>query len=668
MSADASGNPQNYADGDWTHPGISNDGHTVSFYSNAPNLVPNDTNGEYDVFVKNVDTQAILCASVSSSGQQSNGNSKFNSTLSEDGTWVTFYSEATNLASDSLSLGRVVLLHNNVTGETLPIPQQANTDPDHVPKLSADLYGRFISSYWSPKLDASLPSSGVFVYDRHRLPIAVAKIDNSTQVPILQGNTVKLDGSESNNAANVNNTTNFFAPKTVPDLTYTWSQIEGPTASFDNGHAVKPSFTAPKDGTYKFQLLVNDSVEDSSPAYVTVQVGSETVAVNQKPLANAGDDQTVTAGVLVTLDGSLSSDPDNGPQSLSYSWTQISGQALSLTNANTVSPSFTPVLAGSYSFRLVVSDGKDLSTPDVVTIVVGDQPAANVPPVAVAGDDQNVTLNATVSLDGSQSFDPDGGSLTYQWTQIGGAKLSLTGATTNHPSFVASKIGSFSFKLVVNDGQDSSLPSVVTVTVASGANNGNQLPVAVADGSPGAHIVGSPVTLSGVRSYDPDLSSKKPLKYQWVQSDGPAIVKLQSPTKATPKFTPTQPGDYVFNLVVFDGVDWSVPESVSVNVTGDIQISSPAAGDVWLLGTKPTVVYQTTDINPKTSLTAYIALMDANGEIVVAKLPGKPKAKASGSFTVKIPNNFAYLTDAAVIALCVNDNFCGISEVFSIPF
>jgi len=302
----------------------------------------------------------------------------------------------------------------------------------------------------------------------------------------------------------------------------------------------------------------------------------------------------------------------------------------------------------------------------VVTIVVGDQPAANVPPVAVAGDDQSVNLNTTVNLDGSQSFDPDGGSLRYQWTQIAGAKLTLSNATSSTPSFVASKIGSFSFKLVVSDGQDNSLPSVVTVNVTSAANNGNQLPIAVTDIIPGQQIVGTPIVLSGSRSYDPDFSSKKPLKYQWVQSDGPATVKLQSPTKATPKFTPAQPGDYVFNLVVFDGFDWSVPESVTVHVSGEIQIISPAAGEAWDLGTKPTIYYQTSGISAKTSLIAVLGWVNSFGEIEVAKLSGKPKAKSFGSFSVSIPKKVTFPTDFAVVLLCVNENFCGVSQVFSI--
>lgn len=219
-------------------------------------------------------------------------------------------------------------------------------------------------------------------------------------------------------------------------------------------------------------------------------------------------------------------------------------------------PRITPVLAGSYSFLLVVNDGKDLSTPDVVTIVVGDSATANVPPVAVAGDSQTVSLNNTVYLDGSHSFDPDGISLGYQWTQIGGTKVTLSNSTTTSPSFIASKIGSYSFKLVVTDGQDYSLASVVSVTVASSTSTGNQLPVAVAEITAVPQVVGTPVKLSDVRSYDPDKTSKKPLKYQWIQNDSPAIVKLQSATNPAPKFIPKQSGDYVFNLAVFDGVDW----------------------------------------------------------------------------------------------------------------
>jgi hypothetical protein len=73
-------------------------------------------------------------------------------------------------------------------------------------------------------------------------------------------------------------------------------------------------------------------------------------------------------GSLVTLNGSGSSDPDNGPSSLTFHWTQVSGPVVTLTGANTATPSFTAAAPGSYVFSLVVNDGAVDSAPDSVTI------------------------------------------------------------------------------------------------------------------------------------------------------------------------------------------------------------------------------------------------------------------------------------------------------------
>lgn len=92
--------------------------------------------------------------------------------------------------------------------------------------------------------------------------------------------------------------------------------------------------------------------------------------VNQPPTANAGPDQTVFLKTLVTLNGSASSDPDNGPSPLNFRWTQSAGPSVALTGDTTATPSFTPAAVGRYGFDLVVNDGQDSSSPDSVAINV----------------------------------------------------------------------------------------------------------------------------------------------------------------------------------------------------------------------------------------------------------------------------------------------------------
>lgn len=98
---------------------------------------------------------------------------------------------------------------------------------------------------------------------------------------------------------------------------------------------------------------------------------SQVVTVpNKTPAANAGSDQTVRLGSLVRLSGSASSDPDNFPSPLTFSWAQASGPAVTLTGAATATPSFTANAKGLYQFSLVVSDGEVNSAPASVQITV----------------------------------------------------------------------------------------------------------------------------------------------------------------------------------------------------------------------------------------------------------------------------------------------------------
>lgn len=192
---------------------------------------------------------------------------------------------------------------------------------------------------------------------------------------------------------------------------------------------------------------------------------------NQQPTANAGGDQNVEVGDLVTLDGSASTDPDNAPAPLTYSWSQTAGPAVTLAGADTASPTFTPTDPGTYTFQLIVNDGALDSAPDTVDVVVT---APNQAPTANAGPDQTVQVGQLVALNGAGSSDPDNGPdpLTYDWSQTGGPAVALAGADTASPTFTPADPGEYTFQLIVNDGDLDSAPDSVTITVVEpGANS-----------------------------------------------------------------------------------------------------------------------------------------------------------------------------------------------------
>ncbi len=188
---------------------------------------------------------------------------------------------------------------------------------------------------------------------------------------------------------------------------------------------------------------------------------------NTPPVADAGMDQTVDAGAPVTLDGTGSSDADNDP--LTYAWTVTStGTTVTLTDADTARPTFTaPNLLAQedLEFSLTVNDGTVDSAPSTVTITIN---ADNDPPIAEAGEDQTVRVGQRVTLDGTDSSDPEGQALTYAWTLTStGTTVTLTDADTARPAFTApSTPTTLVFTLSVRDAPgNTAVSDTVTVTV-----------------------------------------------------------------------------------------------------------------------------------------------------------------------------------------------------------
>ncbi len=101
---------------------ISGNGAFAIFASDATNLVAGDGNALADIFRKNLTTGAIERVNTSSAGVQANGTSTFNSaylaTISNDGRYVVFTSDATNLVADDTNAATDVFLKDTTSGAT----------------------------------------------------------------------------------------------------------------------------------------------------------------------------------------------------------------------------------------------------------------------------------------------------------------------------------------------------------------------------------------------------------------------------------------------------------------------------------------------------------------------------------------------------------------------
>jgi hypothetical protein len=377
-------------------------------------------------------------------------------------------------------------------------------------------------------------------------------------------------------------------------LSYSWTQTGGTSVNLTGADTATPSFTAPTVGgsgeDLTFQLTVNDNAgfpNSTSIDTVTIHV----TYVNRDPVANAGLDDAKNEDTIVTLDGSASSDPDEG-NILSYSWVQVDGpDVIDLTGGNTASPTFKMPLVDRFEddivMQLTVTDNYEATSVDTVTIHINN---VNHPPSAEAGNNFPVQWGHLVSLSGSGT-DPDSEeqpALTYHWTQTGGIdQVVLTGADTATPSFTAPPAPgpmstdehTLTFTLRVTDPNGVYSDDSIDVTVT---NNGFN-PIANAGGNKTVDEH-SAVTLNGSGS-DPN---DDPIHFTWTQVDGPSVA-LTGANTATPSFTApfvnAAGAQLKFQLLVWDDFGgWGLDTAtITVNNINDPPDISNARADVSVL-------------------------------------------------------------------------------------
>jgi Tol biopolymer transport system component len=154
------------ADAHSYEPALSADGQFVAFTSDASNLVPDDTNGLYDVFVHDRSTGTTTRVSVGPDGVQGDGNSYYPA-LSSDGRLVAFYSYASTLVAGDTNGWSDVFVHDRQTGATTRVslgPGGVQADGwSYNPTFSSD--GRYVA-FHSNGTTLGAYFEGAFIHDR----------------------------------------------------------------------------------------------------------------------------------------------------------------------------------------------------------------------------------------------------------------------------------------------------------------------------------------------------------------------------------------------------------------------------------------------------------------------------------------------------------------------
>jgi len=279
------------------------------------------------------------------------------------------------------------------------------------------------------------------------------------------------------------------------------------------------------------------------------------------PIANAGDNQSITLPVnTITLNGS-GNDPDGG--SVSYQWTQRSGpNTATLTNANMPDLKAGDLIAGAYVFGLTVTDNESDSAFDDLTLTVF--PAVVIPLSAQA---EATPLTGTSPLEVAFTGSNSTGEITsYSWD----FKDGNTSEETN-PVHTFTDLGSYEVVLIVSDDGGMTDSDTITINVSE--------PVvelsAQAEATPLTGISPLEVTFTGSGSTG-EITS-----YSWDFMDGNTSVETN------PVHTFSDSGSYEVVLTVSDDGGMTSSDTIIINVSEPVVELSAQAEATPLTGTSP---------------------------------------------------------------------------------
>lgn len=338
-----------------------------------------------------------------------------------------------------------------------------------------------------------------------------------------------------------------------------WTQTGGPVTAVitpNNTNSTTISgLTAPGLYTFVYSATDDDGATTSDAVNVTVNNAIP-------PTADAGPNIVIT---LPTTSTTLVGNGTDDVGVASYLWTKISGpNTFVIASPTTSTTNITGLTtAGTYVFRLRVTDVSGLTATDDAQVIVN--PAPNAPPVAVAGINQQIILPASAIVNGSASTD-DGTIVTYLWLfKSGTPTYNIVTPNNVSTTITFSAAGTYEFTLRVTDNFGLTATDDIQIVVLPAPNGA---PTADAGANQVIQLPTTSTSVDGSNSFDAESG----VTYLWIQvGTTPSVVSFGTPTAAITTVTGlTTPGFYTIRLIVEDDNTATAFDDMTIQVVAAV--------------------------------------------------------------------------------------------------
>lgn len=376
----------------------------------------------------------------------------------------------------------------------------------------------------------------------------------------------------------------FRDPNASGDAATSTQPREGAKSTFQQPYHYRAHVTG---FTQALEDAEGNSVSDSISASGDASANTVTISIPKGPFATDDVSQLETAMLVFSQDGFGTGGIRQSLAAEAGEWAIGGVNEDAIDSAPRAMELVGPESVLNQQDALSYSAGSPPVVPlmKIESLVSGEAPDDGGPPTAAAtADPGSVYGGEEVTLDASGATDPDGQTLSFQWTQTSGPEVSLSNASSAQATFTAPEVDAettMEFEVEVSDPDGNVATASTSVTVQF-----NAAPTADA----GESVTASPgdsVTLDGSGSSDPEGSS---LTYGWSQTGGPE-VELSDSTAESPSFTAPDldsTSTLTFELTVEDGQGKTA--TATVEVTVEVETTTTA-----MMTDEPTTEEPTTD-------------------------------------------------------------------------